>query len=144
MFQPAQWVTTQKITEIPSPFQQATGTPGRESTIQLKKKGSEAGSQVIRLSGSHTHKNKQTNKQTKNSNWKRSGLRVSWQAQLNPGCSSSVGKGRPPLPRHSTTYGSSLSLLTQPAIAEATCHNRDSPPVQRWANIAEAVLTKPI
>ena len=41
-------------------------------------------------------------------------------------------------------YGGSLPLLTQPAIAKATRHNRESPPLQRWANIAEAVLTTPI
>ena len=57
MFEPAQWVSTREITQIPAPFWQATGTPGRESTIQLKKKkGSEAGSQVIRLGWSHPHK----------------------------------------------------------------------------------------
>ena len=58
-----QWVAAQEITQILVPYQQVTETPGKESTVQLKKKkGSEAGSQVIRLSGSHPHKNKQTKK----------------------------------------------------------------------------------
>ena len=63
LFQLMQWVAAQEITQIPEPFQQATGTHKRESTVQLKKKGSEAGSQVIRLSGSHPHKNKQKKQQ---------------------------------------------------------------------------------
>ena len=37
-FELAQWVAAQEITQILVPFQQATKTPGRESTIQLKKK----------------------------------------------------------------------------------------------------------
>ena len=41
-------------------------------------------------------------------------------------------------------YNGTLPLLTQPAIAEATHHNRESPPIQRRATIAEAVLTKPV
>ena len=42
------------------------------------------------------------------------------------------------------SYGGTLPLLTQSAVAEATHHNKESPPLQRWANIAEAVLTTPI
>ena len=55
LFQPAQWVTAGEIIQIPAPFQRATVTPGRESTIQLKKRrrGSGTGSQVIWLSRSH-------------------------------------------------------------------------------------------
>ena len=58
--EPVQWVTAWEITQIPVPFQQVFETPGRESTIQLKKnqKGSEAGSQVIRLCRLYPHKNK--------------------------------------------------------------------------------------
>ena len=41
-------------------------------------------------------------------------------------------------------YRGTLPLLMQPAVAEATCHNRESPPLQRWATIATAVLTIPI
>ena len=41
-FEPAQWVAAREITQIPAPFQQATGTPGRESTIQLKNKKKKA------------------------------------------------------------------------------------------------------
>ena len=41
-------------------------------------------------------------------------------------------------------YKGTEPLLTQPAIAEATRHNRESPLLQRWANIATAVLTTPI
>ena len=37
LFQPAQWVITWEITQIPAPFQQVTGTPGRESPIELTK-----------------------------------------------------------------------------------------------------------
>ena len=63
LFQLVQWVAAGEITQILVLFQQAIGTLGRESNIQLKKKkGSEAGSQVIRLGGSHPHKNK--NKKT--------------------------------------------------------------------------------
>ena len=43
LFHPAQWVIAQEITQIPVPFQQATGTPGRESTVQLKKRGGLSG-----------------------------------------------------------------------------------------------------
>ena len=35
LFQPVQWVAAWEITQIPVPFQQATETPGRKSTIQL-------------------------------------------------------------------------------------------------------------
>ena len=38
-------------------------------------------------------------------------------------------------------YGSTLPLLMQPATAKAACHNRESPPLQRRATIAKAVLT---
>ena len=137
-FQLVQWVTAQEITQIPAPFQQATGTPGRESTIQLKKKDSEAGSQLIRLGGSHPHKNKQ------NSNWKCSKLRVSRQAQLNPGWCSPVREGASAITEALHPYRGTLPLLMQPAVAEATRHNRGSPPLQRWATIATAVLTTPI
>ena len=41
-------------------------------------------------------------------------------------------------------YRGTLPLLTQPAVAKATRHNRESLPLQRWATIAEAVLTTPI
>ena len=41
-------------------------------------------------------------------------------------------------------YGGTLPLLMQPAIADATRHNRESPPLQRRATIATAVLTTPI
>ena len=41
-------------------------------------------------------------------------------------------------------YGGTLPLLTQPAIAEATHHNRESPPLQRQAIITRAALTTPI
>ena len=41
-------------------------------------------------------------------------------------------------------YGGTLPLLTQPAIAKATCHNRESPPLQRQATITTAALTTPI
>ena len=69
MFELALWFAAWEITQIPVPFQQVTEIPGRESTestiqVKRKQKGSEAGSQVIRLGGSHLHKNKQ------NSNWK--------------------------------------------------------------------------
>ena len=38
-------------------------------------------------------------------------------------------------------YGGSLPLLMQPAVAKATCHNREGPPLQRQTTIATAVLT---
>ena len=65
IFEPVQWVAAREITQIPVPYQQVTKTPGRESSVQLKKKkkrgrkGSEAGSQVIRLGRSHPHRDKQ-------------------------------------------------------------------------------------
>ena len=37
-FEPVQWAPAREITQIPVPYQQATKTPGREATIQLKKK----------------------------------------------------------------------------------------------------------
>ena len=104
LLQPVQWVAAQEITQIQAPFQQETGTPGRESTIQLKeKKCSEAGSQVSRLGGFHPHRDKQ------NGNLKCSRWRVSLRAQLNSGWCSSVGEGHSPLPR-------------QPAPTEVHCH----------------------
>uniref|UniRef100_A0A8I3WE89 Uncharacterized protein n=1 Tax=Callithrix jacchus TaxID=9483 RepID=A0A8I3WE89_CALJA len=62
----------------------------------------------------------------KNSNLKHSRLRVSQQAQINQGQSSSVGEGHPPLPRQSTT-------------TKVVHHCWGSPPLQRWAMIAKAV-----
>ena len=41
-------------------------------------------------------------------------------------------------------YGDTLPLLTQPAVAEATRHNRESPPLQRRAIVTMADLTTPI
>ena len=38
-FQLAQWIAAREITQTPAPFQLVTGTPGKESTIQHKKKG---------------------------------------------------------------------------------------------------------
>ena len=38
LLQPVQWVAAWEITQILEPFRQVTGTPGRESTVQLKKK----------------------------------------------------------------------------------------------------------
>ena len=94
---------------------------GESQPFNLKKKGSEAESQVIWLSGSHPHKNKQ------NSNWKRLGLRVSRKAQRNPGwCISEEGAST--ITEALDPYGDTLPLLTQPAVAEATCHNRETLP----------------
>ena len=59
-----------------------------------------------------------------NGDFKRSELRVSLQAQLNPGWCSSVGEGRPPLRRQS-------ALLRYTPIADAACHCRGNPPQQR-------------
>ena len=41
-------------------------------------------------------------------------------------------------------YGGSLALLRQPAISKAVHHYRESPQLQKWATIAEAILTTPI
>ena len=41
-------------------------------------------------------------------------------------------------------YKGSPPLLMQPVIAKVTRHYRESPSLQRWATIAEAVLTTPI
>ena len=57
--------------------------------------------------------------------------------QLGGGGASSITEALHP-------YGGTLPLLTQPAVAEATRHNTESPPLQRWATIATAVLTTPI
>ena len=40
-------------------------------------------------------------------------------------------------------YGGTLPLLMQPAVAEATCHNRESLPLQRCTIITTAALTTP-
>ena len=57
--------------------------------------------------------------------------------QLDGGGASAITKALDP-------YGGTLPLLTQPAIAEATSHNRESPPLQRQATITMAALTTPI
>ena len=54
------------------------------------------------------------------------------------------GGGASAIPEALHPYGGTLPLLTQPAIAEATCHNRESLPLQTWTTIAMAVLTTPI
>ena len=41
-------------------------------------------------------------------------------------------------------YGGTLPLLMQPNVAEATCHNKESLPLKRWATIATTVLTTAI
>ena len=61
-----------------------------------------------------------------NGDFKCSRWRVPLWAQLNPGLCSSVGEGRLPLPRQSAPTEVTLPLLTQPAIAEATHHNRET------------------
>ena len=89
---------------------------GESQLFNYKKKGSEAGSQVIRLGRSHPHKTK-----TKNQ------LEMLWvesfmastaeprMVQLSGGGASAITKAFHP-------YGGSLPLLRQSAIAEATRH----------------------
>ena len=105
--------------------------------FNLKK---EAGSQVIRLSGSHPHKNKQAKKQQLETFGVESftaSTAESRMVHLGEGGASGITEALHP-------YRGSPPLLRQPAIAEATRHNRESPSLQRRATIAEAVLTTPI
>ena len=101
------------------PYQQGTETPGGESTIQLKKKkrSSEAGSQVIRLGGSHPHRDKQNG----------DSLRVeSFTARTaEPKMVQLGGGGVSAITEAFHLYRGTFPLLTQPAIAEATRHNRE-------------------
>ena len=62
-----------------------------------------------------------------NGDSKRSRWRVSLWAQLNTGQCSLVGKGHPTLLRQYTPTEVTLPLLTQPAVAEATCSNTQTP-----------------
>ena len=130
-----QWVTAWEITQILAPFQQATGTLGRESTIQLKNKrlqGREPGDQVWRVPPPQKQKNQQLET-----------LRVeSFTASTaEPRTAQLYGGGVSAITEAVHPYGGSPPLLRQPAVAEATCHNRE---LRRRATIAKAVLTTPI
>ena len=54
------------------------------------------------------------------------------------------GRGASTITEAVDPYGGTLPLLMQPAIAEATRHNRESSPLQRRATITRAALTTPI
>ncbi|KAL0622227.1 hypothetical protein AAY473_005815 [Plecturocebus cupreus] len=116
LFQPvqAQWVALQEIAQIMAPFQQTTGTPGRQSTIC-----SEAGSQVIRLCRSHP-----TKKQQSEMLW----IESFTASTAKPGMVQLCGGGASTITEAVHHYEDSPPLLRQPAITEAACHYGESPP----------------
>ena len=139
MFQPVQWVTAWEMTQIPVPLHQATGTPGTESVIELKKEKIRPLRQGAKLSGWAGPTPTKTKKQLET-------LRVeSFTASTaETRIVQLSGEGVSAVTEALDPYGGTLPLLMQPAVAEATHHNRESPPLQRQATITTAVLTTPI
>ena len=108
---------------------------GDRATHSTEKRGAETGSQLIWFSRSHPYKDQQ--------------FEMLWiesftASTAEPGMVQLCWGGASAITEAFHPYGGSPPLLMQPAIAEATCHNRESLPLQRWATIAEAVLTTPI
>ena len=96
---------------------------GESQLCNLKKKGPETGSQVIRLSGSHPTKTNNRKKQQ----LEMLGVESFTASTVEPRTVQLRGGGASAITKALNPYGVTLPLLTQPAVAEATHRCQDNP-----------------